>query len=37
LTATELNDLTKRMVDSGDPAEIERLKSAISRGFYGEA
>jgi hypothetical protein len=36
LTAKELNELARRMVESDDPAEVERLKSAIARGFYGE-
>jgi hypothetical protein len=36
LTSKELNELAKRMVESDDPAEVERLKSAIGRGFYGE-
>ena len=25
-----------RMVDSDDPAEVEKLKSEITRGFYGD-
>ena len=36
LAAAELNRLAKRMVASDDPVEVEKLKSAISRGFYGE-
>lgn len=36
LTGTELNQLARRMVESDDPAEVIRLKSAISDGFYGE-
>jgi len=36
LTAKELTALAQRMVDSNDPAEIEKLKTAIARGFYGE-
>ena len=36
LAATELNALARRLVESDDPAEVERLKSAIARGFYGE-
>ena len=36
LTATELTALAKRMVDTDDPAEAERLKTSIAQGFYGE-
>jgi hypothetical protein len=36
LTATELTTLAKRMVDTDDPAEAERLKTSIAQGFYGE-
>jgi len=32
----ELSALAQKMVDSNDPAEIERLKTEITRGFYGE-
>ena len=32
----ELTELAQRMVDSDDPAEVERLKSQMTRGFYGE-
>ncbi len=35
LTAAELTSLTQRMVESDDPAEVERLKTSIARGFYG--
>jgi hypothetical protein len=35
LTAGELTSLAKRMVESSDPAEVERLKTSITRGFYG--
>ena len=35
LTAAELTSLAQRMVDSDDPAEVERLKTSIARGFYG--
>ena len=37
LIARELTDLAKRMVESDDPAEVTRLKTAIAAGFYGEA
>ena len=36
LSADELSDLAERLAASNDPAEIIRLKSAITRGFYGE-
>ena len=36
LTALELTNLARRMVESTDPAEVEKLKSALARGFYGE-
>ncbi len=35
-TGKELAALAQRMVDSDDPAEIEKLKSALTRGFYGD-
>ncbi|MBI5774827.1 MAG: hypothetical protein HZA89_13920 [Verrucomicrobia bacterium] len=37
LTPDELTGLARRMVESNDPAEVERLKSAITGGFYGDA
>ena len=36
LSGKELTELAKRMVDSNDPNEVERLKEEITRGFYGE-
>ena len=36
LTPDELASLARRMVESEDPAEVEKLKNAIARGFYGE-
>ena len=36
LSGKELAALAQRMVDSEDPAEIEKLRSALTRGFYGE-
>ncbi len=36
LSGEELSALAQRMVDSNDPAEVERLKSEITRGFYGD-
>jgi hypothetical protein len=31
----ELGELTRQMVEAKDPAEAERLKQEIIRGFYG--
>lgn len=36
LTPQELGQLADRLAASNDPAEIIRLKSAMTRGFYGE-
>lgn len=36
LTAEELGELAERLAASTDPAEISRLRSAMTRGFYGE-
>jgi hypothetical protein len=36
LSGKELTAVAKRMVDSDDPAEVERLKAELTRGFYGE-
>jgi len=36
LSGKELSALAQRMVDSEDPAEVERLESEITRGFYGD-
>ena len=35
LTAEELGEMAERLAESTDPAEIIRLKSAMTRGFYG--
>lgn len=35
LAGKELSALAQRMVDSDDPAEVEKLKSALTNGFYG--
>jgi hypothetical protein len=35
LAGKELSALAQRMVDSDDPAEVEKLKSALVHGFYG--
>ena len=36
LSGKELTALAQRMVESDDPVEIEKLKSALTRGFYGD-
>lgn len=36
LSAQELGEMAGRLTESDDPAEIIRLKSAMTRGFYGE-
>ena len=36
LSPTDLGELVNRLAASNDPAEIIRLKSAMTRGFYGE-
>lgn len=36
LTAQELGALAERLANAIDPAEIMRLKSPMTRGFYGE-
>jgi hypothetical protein len=36
LTAAELGELADKLAVAEDPAEIMRLKSAMTRGFYGE-
>jgi hypothetical protein len=36
LSADELGDLAERLAASDDPAEIIRLRSAMTRGFYGD-
>lgn len=35
LSADELGELADRLAESDDPAGIIRLKSAMTRGFYG--
>lgn len=37
LTGDELTVLAQRFAESRDPAEVERLRTAIVGGFYGEA
>ena len=36
LTASELGEMADRLAESSDPAEIVRLKTAMTRGFYGQ-
>jgi hypothetical protein len=36
LSGKELSSLAQRMVDSDDPAEVERLTVELTRGFYGD-
>ena len=36
LSGNELSALAQRMVDANDPAEADRLKTQITRGFYGD-
>ncbi len=36
LSGKELSALAQRMVDADEPAEVERLKAEITRGFYGD-
>jgi len=36
LSGKELSGLAQQMVDSDDPVESEKLKSEITRGFYGD-
>ncbi len=35
LAGNELSALAQRMVESDDPAEVEKLKSVLTQGFYG--
>jgi isocitrate/isopropylmalate dehydrogenase len=36
LPGKKLSALAQRMADSDNPAEVEKLKSEITSGFYGE-
>ena len=36
LSGKELSRLAQRIVDTNDAVEAEKLKSEITRGFYGE-
>jgi hypothetical protein len=35
LAGSELSALAQRLADSDDPAEVEKLKTALAHGFYG--
>lgn len=35
LTAKQLGELADRLAESDDPEEIVRLKTVMTRGFYG--
>ena len=35
-SADELGEMADRLASTDDPAEIIRLRSAMTRGFYGE-
>jgi hypothetical protein len=35
LAGSELSALAQRLVESDDLAEVEKLKSALANGFYG--
>lgn len=37
LTPEQLGDLARRMMETQDPAEADRLQEEIVQGFYGEA
>lgn len=36
LSPQELGELAEKLATSTDPAEIIRIRSAMTRGFYGE-
>jgi hypothetical protein len=36
LSGEKLSELAQRMADSHDPAEVNKLREEIHRGFYGE-
>jgi len=36
LSGDKLSDLAQKMTDSGNPAEVQKLREEIHRGFYGE-
>ena len=36
LSGEKLSELARRMADSGNPAEVQKLREEIHRGFYGD-
>jgi len=36
LSGDKLTELAQRMADSNNPAEVQKLREEIHRGFYGE-
>ena len=36
LAGDKLSELAQRMADSNDPAEAQKLREEIHRGFYGD-
>lgn len=36
LSGEKLSELAQRMADTADPAEVQKLREEIHRGFYGE-
>ena len=36
LSGEKLSELAQRMADSENPAEVQKLREEIHRGFYGE-
>ena len=36
LSGAELTELARRMVNTDDPAEADRLQESLVKGFYGE-
>ncbi|HLX96756.1 MAG TPA: hypothetical protein VKU37_13515 [Verrucomicrobiae bacterium] len=36
LPGEKLTELARRMADSNNPAEVQKLREEIHRGFYGE-
>jgi len=36
LNGRELTELARKMAETKDPAEAQKLKESIARGFYGE-
>lgn len=36
LSGEKLSELARRMADSDNPAEVQKLREEIHRGFYGE-